>query len=165
MSDRWEEEKERLVALRAEYVAMFTHLHFMQGLRFAVLAATLPILGALFNYYRASLSFSQFKLLREGELVNIDSASAMIIAAVGLGVLFAVRSIELGIELQTRTIVNRGAAIEILLNITPGVFTALQRRVNLPPFHRITGIIKWGYRGGIFISLVLIVVGIWASTK
>jgi len=165
MSDRWEEQKERLVSLRAEYAVLFSHLHFLQGLRFAVLAATLPILGALFNYYRAAISVSQFKLLRKGEIVNVDPTSALIIATVALGVLFAVRSLELGVGIQTRAIVDRGSAIEEEFKIAQGIFTALKRRVDLPPLHRITGIITWGYRIGIGIALFLIAVGLWAAAK
>ncbi len=47
-----ESEKERLLNLRAEYAALFTHFHFLQGLRFAVLGASLPVLAGLYNYYR-----------------------------------------------------------------------------------------------------------------
>ena len=165
MSGRWEEEKERLLALRAEYAALFTHIHFFQGLRFAVLAATLPILGALFNYYRIELPFSQVKLFLAGEIAKTEPVPAVMIAAVGLGVFFAVRSIEHGIGLQTRAIVDRGATIELRLGIESGVFTALQQRVNLKPLHRITGIITWGYWSGIAVSAFLLVLGLWAAFK
>jgi hypothetical protein len=165
MSDRWEEQKEKLVSLRAEYAALFTHFHFFQGLRFATLAATLPILGALFNYYRIELPFSQLKLLGQGEMVKIEPGPAIAIAAVGLGVLFAVRSLEFGISLQTRAIVDRGSLIEVQLAIHSGVFTALQKRVNLRPLHRVTGIIRLGYQIGICASIILISVGIWAASR
>jgi hypothetical protein len=165
MNDRWEEEKEKLISLRVEYAALFTHHHFFQGLRFAVLAATLPILGTLFNYYRIEIPFSQFKLLIAGEIAKTEPVPAVMIAAVGLGVFFAVRSIEHGIGLQTRAIVDRGTAIELQLGIVSGAFSALRQRVNLPTSHRITGIIRWGYRIGIGVSSFLFVLGLWTAFK
>ena len=160
-----EAKKEKLISLRAEYAALFTHFHFFQGLRFAVLAATLPILGALFNYYRIEIPFSQVKLLIAGEIAKTEPIPAAMIAAVGLGVFFAVRSIEHGIGLQTRAIVDRGVAIEAQIGISSGVFRALQKRVDLHPLHRVTGIITWGYRIGICISAFLAVLALLAAFK
>ena len=165
MNERWEEHRERLVSLRAEYAALFTHFHFMQGLRFAVLAATLPILGALFNYYRLALPFSQFRSLQQGIVANVDPAAAAIAAIAGLGALFASRAIERGINLHTRAITNRGSQIETELTIPSGVFHTLQRRLNSPLPHRISGIIVLGYTIGNAISIVLIVVALWAMSR
>ncbi len=160
-----EAKKEKLISLRAEYAALFTHFHFFQGLRFAVLAATLPILGALFNYYRIALPFSQFRSLQQGIVANVDPAAATISAIAGLGVLFASRAIERGISLHTRAITDRGSQIEKELTIPSGVFNTLQRRLNSPLPHRISGIIVLGYAIGNTISLVLIIVALWAMSR
>jgi hypothetical protein len=165
MGDRWEEQKEKIASLRAEYAALFTHLHFMQGLRFAVLAATLPILGALFNYYRFALPFSQLRAVRQGIMVNVDPAVAGIAAIIGLGTLFASRAIERGINIHMRIIVDRGSEIETELGIISGMFSALQRRLNSPLPHRISGIIILGYTIGNVFSVVLIAVALWAMSK
>jgi hypothetical protein len=159
-------DKERLNSLRTEYAALFTHFHFFQVLRFGVLAATLPFVGVLFSYYRTALPFSQIRLLLKGEIVKIDPDTAVIVALVSLGIFVAVRSIEKGIGLHTRAIVNRGSIIETALSIDSGVFTALYKRVTtVHPSKRISGIVGAGYLvGGIF-SIVLVAIGIWAMYK
>ena len=59
MSDRWEERKEQLATFRTEYSLLFPDLHFFQGLRFAVLGATLPLEAGLFTVYRTALPIVQ----------------------------------------------------------------------------------------------------------
>ncbi len=96
---------------------------------------------------------------------NTDPFAAIIMAAIGLGAFFALRSIELGIGLQTRTIVDRGSVIEVRLAITGGIFTALQGRLNSPISQRITYIIRVGYVLGIGASALFMSMGFWAATR
>lgn len=153
MSNRWEEQKEQLQSLRVEYIALFTHLHFVQGLRFAVLGATLPIMAGLFNYYHLVLPA---RIGRRALASASDPAIALLVASTALGLMVAAYSVEAGIRLQNRVIIFRGAEIESALGNPNGAFRALQRRIASSTATRLPGMIVIGYVFGGSASLVLI---------
>ncbi len=167
MNERWEEQKEKFVSLRAEYAALFTHFHFFQGLRFAVLAAALSILGALFSSYRTALPFKEIvRLWHYGVALNIDPYTATIVSVFAVGVLIGLRSIERGIMLQTSAIIIRGSIIEVRLDIQEGIFESLKTRLgSIKIFHRISGIMRIGIfvLGSMCVGFV--VLGLWATIR
>ncbi len=97
--------------------------------------------------------------------VGIDPTTAIVVAIVAIGVLYGGRSIERGIMIQTKNVVDRGTTIEATLQIKSGAFGKLQWRLDSSRTHRITGIIDVGYIIASIISSILMILGIWAAFR
>jgi len=117
---RWEEHKERLASLRIEYALLFPHLHFLQGLRFAMLGVVLPLFGTLANYYRLAIHPVDPKMMA-------DPPSAIGMAMAGIGLLYGVYQVERAIMRQT------------------AVFAAAQAKMATSLLQRLSGTILYGY--------------------
>ncbi len=161
MTDRWEERKEQLATFRAEYSLLFPDLHFFQGLRFAVLGATLPLEAGLFTVYRTALPIVQNRLFTSNPPA-LDPPTAMLAGILGALLLLGVYSVELGIRNQTAALIARGVELEEMLGIEHGAFTALKNRVRLWEILRISGIISTGFYFGLMWALYLVARAIWA---
>jgi hypothetical protein len=152
-----DERKELLITFRAEYGYLFSDLHFFQGLRFAVLGATLPIAAGLFTYYRAALPFVKHVVHMPHPIQHNDYFTAVMAAAIEIILFLAVYSVEVGVRNQTAALIARGAELEEALGVQRGAFTALKNRVRLPIIFRISGIISFGFGLGLILALILLI--------
>lgn len=136
--DRWEEYKERLRSLRAEYALLFPHLHFLQGLRFAMLGVMLPIFGTLINFYRLAIH-------PVGKDAFRDPMTGAGVSILALSILWGIYHIEIAIMRQTRTVIRRGSQIENTLGVIDGTLGAIQSRMATSILQRTSGRIIIGY--------------------
>jgi hypothetical protein len=144
-----DEQKEQLVSLRVEYGPLLPHLHFLQGLRFALLGASLPIFAGLLTFYLTILPLSSGPFWRLQHKDN--SLVALIVVFLGMWLVHALRIVERDILRQTMATIRRGIQLEVLLGLTGGVFAALQQSASIPPLQRTSGMIRLGY----FLGLAL----------
>jgi hypothetical protein len=158
MADRWEEYKEQLISFRTEYSLLFPDLHFFQGLRFAVLGATLPLAAGLFTFYRSAFPFVKIKSKTAvpSPAVSNEPYIALLVATLAVILFMAVYSVDLGIRNQTGALIMRGTTLEEALGSKNGAFTTLQNRTHLPIIFRISGIITIGFYFGLALSLYLL---------
>lgn len=152
-----EDRKELLITLRTEYACLFTDLHFFQGLRFAILGATLPITAGLFTYYRAALPFVKRIVHTPYPIPRDDYLTAVVVAVIAVVLFLAVYSVEIGIRNQTAALIVRGSELEELLGIQRGSFTTLKNRIRVHIIFRISGIISIGFFLGLVASTYLVI--------
>jgi hypothetical protein len=126
---RWEEYKENLQSLRAEYGIVVSHWRFLQSTRLLFTGTILSAFVALFGVYRVLSSASG---------INFDRVLTLLVPFLGIAISLMSFFFERLLERMISGSTKRGRALEESLKIRRGIFFSTGAGLPVPSVGRIT---------------------------